>query len=409
MKQVDNWKTKAYLFVTGQFFSLFGSAMVTYALIWYISLKTGSGFWLMLGMIAANLPLALFSPIAGTLVDKFNRKKLIMISDGSIALLTLLTAFLFHLGYENIILLLVISTLRSIGQAIQQSAGNALVQQIVPAEELTKINGAFQGSQALIMILGPVLGGFVYGKFGLEATFYIDTFTAFIELSLLSVIFVPTLAREKKESTSAFTDLKDSITYLKSSSLLKSMFVTSLMIHALLTPVAYLTPLFIQRTFGSDIQLLSIGELAWGLGSLVGSIVLMKLNIKNKIKTLAMAMTAFGLLTGIIGFSSYFSLYVLLIALAGLFLPVMITILTVVLQENVKPEYMGRVFSLVMGISSIMSPLAMMVVGPLSDYISITWIYVTSSLLLIIYAVILKSLDYKKSLVVNETEATVKV
>ncbi|MCH5585158.1 MFS transporter [Shimazuella sp. AN120528] len=406
MTQVDNWKTKTYLFVIGQFFSLFGSAIVTYAMIWYISLKTGSGLWLTLGMIAANLPLALFAPIAGTLVDKFNRKSLIMISDGSIALLTLCTAVLFHFGFQNIILLLVISTLRSIGQAIQQSAGNALVQQIVPAEELTKINGLFQGAQALILILGPVIGGFVFGQFGLELTFYIDTATAFIELSLLAFIFVPTIVREKKESTTLFTDFKDSIAYIKTSTLLKSMFVSSLVIFALLTPVAYLAPLFIQRTFGADVQLLSIGELAWGLGSLVGSMLLMRLKINNKIRTLVLSMIMFGVLTAIIGFSPYFSMYVILIALAGVFLPVMTTVLTVVLQENVEPAYMGRVFSLVMGISSIMSPLAMLVAGPLGDLVNIKWIYIVSSMLLIVYAFLLKRIDERRSFIPQENKQT---
>ncbi|WP_051271961.1 MFS transporter [Shimazuella kribbensis] len=214
MTKTSNWKASAYLFVIGQFFSLFGSAIVTYGIIWCISLKTGSGFWLMLGMIAAILPLTLFAPIAGTLVDKYNRKTLIMISDGTIAFLMLVTAVLFHFGFENIILLLVISMLRSIGRAIQQSAGNALVQQIVPQAELTKINGAFQGSQALILILGPALGGFVFGKFGLGVTFYMDVITALIEIFLLAFIIVPTLPKVKEISGSVLQQFKDSIHYL---------------------------------------------------------------------------------------------------------------------------------------------------------------------------------------------------
>jgi DHA3 family macrolide efflux protein-like MFS transporter len=399
MTQSKIWKASAYMFIIGQFFSLFGSAIVTYGMIWYISLKTGSGFWLMLGMIAANLPLALFAPMAGTLVDKYNRKKLILISDGTIALITLFTAVLFHFGFENIILLLVISVLRSIGQSIQQSAGNALVQQIVPQEELTKINGAFQGSQALILILGPVLGGFVFGKFGLQATFYIDVFTALIEIGLLAFIVVPSIPKVKQTSNSFLRQFKDSVTYIKSSQLLKWMFVTSLVINALLTPVAYLAPLFIQRTFGQSVQLLSIGELAWGLGSLLGSILLVKLNnVNKKIRILVISMIAFGGLTALIGFTTNFTIYVLIIGLAGLFIPIMVTILTVILQENVSMEYMGRVFSVVIGISSVMSPLAMMVVGPLSDYMTIKWIYVGSSVLLITFAMFLKRSDRKKDL-----------
>ena len=91
----NNWKTKIILFLTAQTISLFGSSLVQYAIIWYITLTTSSGVMLTISTVCGFLPQIAISLFAGVWIDRYDRKKMIMLSDGIIAIATLVLAILF--------------------------------------------------------------------------------------------------------------------------------------------------------------------------------------------------------------------------------------------------------------------------------------------------------------------------
>ncbi len=101
----NNWKTKIILFLTAQTISLFGSSLVQYAIIWYITLTTSSGVMLTISTVCGFLPQIAISLFAGVWIDRYDRKKMIMLSDGIIAFATLVLAIFFLTGYKSIWLL----------------------------------------------------------------------------------------------------------------------------------------------------------------------------------------------------------------------------------------------------------------------------------------------------------------
>ncbi len=135
------WKRKITLLLTAQTISLFGSSLVQYAIIWYITLSTSSGMMMTISTVCGFLPQIAISIFAGVWVDRYNRKKLIMLADAIIAFVTLLLAISFLMGDENIWLLFVVLLIRSAGTGLQTPAVNAIIPQIVPQDDLMRING----------------------------------------------------------------------------------------------------------------------------------------------------------------------------------------------------------------------------------------------------------------------------
>lgn len=111
-----NWKKNTAIFLGSQMISLFGSALVQYAITWHITLTTQSGFYMMLSIVCGFVPTFLLSPFAGVWADRYNRKVLVMLSDASIAVTTLILALMIWSGYDAIWLLFVALGIRALAQ-----------------------------------------------------------------------------------------------------------------------------------------------------------------------------------------------------------------------------------------------------------------------------------------------------
>jgi DHA3 family macrolide efflux protein-like MFS transporter len=95
----NNWRKKIVLFLASQAISFFGSALVQYAITWYITLETQSGVMMTISIICGFVPMFLISPFAGVWADRFDRKKLVILSDSLIALSSLINCLFFFAGY----------------------------------------------------------------------------------------------------------------------------------------------------------------------------------------------------------------------------------------------------------------------------------------------------------------------
>ena len=154
---MNHWKRNIILFLSSQTISLFGSSLVQYAIMWYITLNTKSGMMMTLYILCGFIPTFILSPVAGVWADRYNRKLLIMLADGMIATVTLVLALLFLLGYDATWLLFVISAVRALGTGVQTPAVSAILPQIVPSDKLTKVNGTNGSLQAVIMFVSPIV------------------------------------------------------------------------------------------------------------------------------------------------------------------------------------------------------------------------------------------------------------
>ena len=148
-----HWKRDLTLFLSSQAISLLGSSLVQYAMLWHITLQTKSGTMMTLYIICGFVPTFIFSPFAGVWADRYDRRRLIILSDALIALVTLGLALAFMAGYETVWLLLAGAALRAVGAAVQGPAVGAILPQIVPEDKLIRANGLNSTIQSAIMLV----------------------------------------------------------------------------------------------------------------------------------------------------------------------------------------------------------------------------------------------------------------
>ena len=383
----QSWKKNVVLFITSQSISLFGSSLVQYAIMWYITLETKSGIMMTVYIICGFLPTFFLSPFAGVWADRYNRKRLIVLSDSMIAGVTLILAILFLMGYKMIWLLFLISAIRALGSAVQMPAVGAFLPQVVPADKLMKVNGTNSSIQSLITLASPVASGALLTMSGIEVIFFIDVFTAAVAVStLLLFLKIPSHAKAlEKQKIGYFADLREGFRYIEHHEYVKKFFLFCGVFFILIAPVAFLTPLQVARSFGNDVWRLTAIEITFSAGMIAGGILMASWGgFRNKMHTMILACFIMGAGTAALGIIPIFWLYNLVMAIVGLAMPMMNTPATVLLQQKVEEEFLGRVFGVLSMISSSMMPLGMLAFGPLSDFIQIEWMLIGTGLLMVI-------------------------
>ncbi len=385
MRQLD-WKKNTAVFMTSQAISLFGSSLVQLAITWYITRTTGSGIYVTLSIIFGMMPALFLSPFAGVWADRYDRKKLIMISDGCIATSTFMLAIVFLAGYKSIWLLLAVSVLRSLGSAVQMPSVGAMLPDIVPEEQLTRINGINGSIQALITIASPALAGVMLTWVGsIELIFFVDVFTAAIAIFvLLRYLYVPQSNAGEKERVGYLEEMKLGFAYIRKHRYLVQLFLFSVFVMLSVAPVAFLTPLQVVRSYGNEVFRLTAIELAFSGGMLVGGLAISAWGgFKNKVVTIAVSLLVMGGSIVLMGANVPFWFYLVAMGICGLFLPLFNTPSVVMLQEKVDPAYIGRVFSVMSMINSSVMPMGILIFGPLADKVSIELLLVITGIMML--------------------------
>ena len=378
MQQVY-WRRNAAIFLIGQGITLFGSMLVHYAIQWHITLTARSGVAMMLLSVSMALPMFLISPFAGVWADRYSKRMLIVAADAAIAVVTLLMAVLFSLGFEYIALLMLCTAARGFGQGVQMPAVNSLVPEIVPAESLTRVNGISSSIQSASGLLAPIAGGALIAVFPIQAVLYIDVVTAAIGIGML-LLFVKAPAKEKAaETQTAWREMALGLGYIKSHAFIKKLLIVNVLFNLLITPAVVLTPLQTVRDFGPEPWRLVAIEIVFFLGMAAGGgIIGVWGGFKNKSYTIAFAVAFFGISVIGLGLMEIFTLYLGFMGLAGVAMPVFNAPLMSMLQVKVDAEYMGRVMSVMMMLSSIIMPVGMTIWGPLADVVEIDLLLLVS-------------------------------
>jgi MFS transporter, DHA3 family, macrolide efflux protein len=382
----QTWKRNITFFLISQQCSIFGSSVASFAIIWYITLETSSGVAITAVTIAAFLPQIITSLFAGVWADRYNRKLLIIIPDLFIATSTLILVILFWLGIQSIPMLIVISAVRSFGSGVQMPSVLAIVPQLVPTEKLVRINGINSTLNSVLLLASPAVAGMLLGGLGIEFALLTDVVTALLAVGFMSFLSMPPgNPSEISKNTGALRDILDGIQYTRCHPFLMRLMIVYAIVYVLITPAAFLTPLYVERTFGPEVWKLTMNEITWTAGMLLGGIyVALKGSFNNKFFVMFVCTAGFGVTFGLLGIAPNFTVYLIILVVAGLFMPAYGAADTVLIQENVSEHMMGRVFSLVQIIGSIAMPLGMLVFGPLADFISLKYILIGSGLLLVI-------------------------
>ena len=395
------WSRKFAIFIASQSISLFGSSLVQFAILWYITLETNSGLMMALSIIFGFLPTFFLSPFAGVLADRFDRKKLIMLSDLGIALATLVLFVVFRHGYHGVWLLFLISALRSIGTSIQSPAVSAFLPQIVPEGQLMRANGLLASFQSAIALISPMVSGALMSFWPIEFIFLIDVVTCIIAVLILLFLKVAPHAKAlEKQTVSYWQDLRLGFAYIREHAYVKSLFLFFALFFVLVSPAAFLTPLQVARSFGEDVWRLTAIEVAFSSGMLLGGLLMSTWGgLKNRMQTMILSLYLIGINQVLLGVVPSFWIYVAVMVVVGITLPVFNTPAMTLLQEKVDEAFLGRVFGVLSMISSGVMPLAILVLGPLADRISIEWQLIVTGILLVIQGFFLQ----KNRLLVQES------
>ena len=377
--EFSDWKKKIILFLTSQTFSLFGSSLVSYAIMWYIVLSTQSGVMMTIYILCGLVPTFLLSPIGGVWADRYNRKLLIGFSDSIIAAATLILAILFLMGYENIWLLFGISAIRALGSGVQMPAVGAILPQIVPEDKLTAVNGVNTSIQSFVALASPMLSGALLTVASIKVIFFIDVFTALTAVAILFILLdVPIHAKAlEKQAKSYFHDIKQGIVYVNQHPFIKRFFIFFAVFSILVAPSAFLTPLQVARSFGPEVWRLTALEVSFALGMMAGGLLIAVWGgFKNKVHTMALSVFLISIWTALLGIVPIFWVYLGIVLAIGLLIPAFNTPTMVLLQEKVEPDYLGRVFGVFTMIATSMMPLGMLIFGPLADVFEIEWMLI---------------------------------
>ena len=389
-ESMPGWKKKVAVFLVGQTITTFGSLLVQYALLWHLTLTTKSGVVLALAAVFGFLPQAVVSIFAGVWADRVNRKVMIILSDSTIALATLVLAFFMLSGVDDLWLIFLVMAVRSVGAGIQMPAISALIPQIVPTDKLMRVNGINSSVQSSLLIIGPVAAAGIYSTMSLAAILFVDVVTAVIGLSLLATIAVPTLSRAASDDKpSYFTDLREGLKYIFSHDLVRWVMVIYSIVFLLVVAPSNLSPLMLVRTFGSDVWLLTILELSFGIGMVAGGALMAIFGSKaDRLGMMVGTSILFGVLAVVMGFTTNLILFYTLFFLIGLAVPAFSTSSMTLLQETVEPERQGRVFGFVGIVMAVAMPIGMAVLGPLADIVSVEILLIATGAITVLIAVV---------------------
>jgi len=373
MSESGSWKKKLALFLSSQTVSMFGSSLVQYAIVWSITLDTRSGVMMTLAVVFGFVPMFVVSPFAGVWADRHYRKKLIMLSDGLIAGATLAAALLVMAGFRSVWLLLGTSAVRAFGQAVQGPAVGAILPQFVPEEKLMRANAVNGTIQSAVMLVSPMIAGALLSLAPLEAIFFIDVVTAAAAIGILIFLRVPPHAKAmERVRTSYFRDMALGLRYIREHRYLVTFFVYLGLLLVMVSPSAFLTPLQTTRSFGAEVWRLTAIEIAFSVG-MIGGGALASIwgGFRNRMRTMVLSTLAMGLCTLGLGLAPAFWLYLAFMGLFGIAMPLFNTPWSVMLQEHVENDYLGRVFGVFGMLSSSLMPVSMLLFGPLADLLPI--------------------------------------
>lgn len=385
----EKWAAPFFTMWGGQAVSLVGSSLVQFALVWWMTKTTGSATVLATASLIAMLPGILLSPFAGALVDRWNRKWVMIIADSLIALATLVLIVLFAMGKESVWAVYIILLVRAAGGAFHSPAESASISLMVPKVHLARISGLNQTLYGIVNIIAPPIGALLISVFSIQSVLAIDVVTAVLAVSILFFITIPKPPRQVSQAngTSANTsykqDLREGWVYIIAWPGLLGVALMAMVINFLLVPASSLIPLMVTQEYhGGAVQLGLVDSLI-GIGIIVGGVVLSTWGgFKKRILTCMVGILGIGAGVLIFGLLPAHWFYP---ALAGIFLLGAMQVfangpLQAIMQAAVDPDMQGRVFSLVGAGATAMAPLSLLVAGPVSDWLGVrTWYLIGGS------------------------------
>ncbi|WP_417361787.1 MFS transporter [Galbibacter sp.] len=373
----SEWKRTFGIIWTGQFLSLISSSLVNFAIIIWLSIETGSAEVLAYAAIAALLPQSIIGLFVGVYVDRWDRRKTMIFADSFIAFCTLIIALLFHFGNVAYWLIYVLLAFRSAGSAFHMPAMQAAIPMLTPKSELLRVAGINQIIQSISNIAGPALGALAIGLMDIAYVMYIDIIGAVFAIVSLLLVKIPhpsPTIPTSKGFGQLTSEIRLGVRAITSNSGIAFLFLFSTLATFCIMPIAVLFPLMTLEHFSGDAFQMSIVEANWGIGMLIGGSVLGIFKLKtNRVTLINSSYVIMGLAFAISGIlpNWAFWIFACLTALSGIAGAIYNACFTSIIQQNIDPFLLGRVFSMFFSITLLPALIGLLATGFLADTIGI--------------------------------------
>jgi len=381
------WAIPFFTIWTAQAFSLIGSRLAQFALVWWLTVSTGSATVLATATLVALLPGVLLGPFAGALVDRWNRRVVMIIADSFVALVSAWIAYLFWAGAIHVWHVYVIMLARAMGGTFHLTAMQSSTSLMVPERHLSRVAGLNQAMQGAMNIVAPPLGAILLGLLQLHGIMAIDVVTAALAISPLFFVYIPQPKRSTMAAAaeagkqSLWGDVRQGLRYIWNWSGMPALLIMATMLNFLFYPAFSLMPILVTKHFGGEALQLGWMNSAFSAGIVLGGLVLSAWGgFRRRIVTTLTGLVGMGMGILAVGLAPEMAF---LLALAGIFITGFMNSITngpiiALLQAIVAPEMQGRVFTVVQSAAGVMSPLGMAIAGPIADALSVRVWYVTA-------------------------------
>ncbi|HBT86764.1 MAG TPA: MFS transporter [Porphyromonadaceae bacterium] len=383
----NNWKRTFAIIWSGQFFSILTSSLVNFAIIIWLSLQTGSAEILAYAAIAGMLPQILIGPFTGALIDRWNRKRIMMLADTFIALCTFILAFLFWFDIAELWHIFALLALRSIGSSFHSPAMQASVPLLAPTEQLTRIAGINQIISSVSQIAGPALGAMMIAIWDIEYVLIFDVAGALIAVTSLFFVYIPDPEKTENSERHIFKEMKEGAMVVLRNKGLSLVFLYSIIILFFIIPISVLFPLMTIDYFNGTGFQAGIIEAIWSVGALAGGAVMgakvYKVNRVGLINWSYILLGAAFMASGMLS-PNGFVWFAVLTGISGIAGAVYNSAFTGLVQTKIEPAALGRVFSTFYAIALIPAMLGLIGIGFIADNIGLKNSFIISGLTIIL-------------------------
>lgn len=388
MKKIEEWKKTFIKIYIGQSCSLITSSIVQYAIIWYLTYKTSSAMWLSIASLAGFLPQGILGLFIGSYIDKRNRKKIMIVSDIFISFVTLIMVIYAIFGELPILLILICLSLRSIGTAFHSPALQATLPLVVPQEDMLKYSGLSQSMQSISLIVSPAIAALLYDKIDMYLILFLDVIGVMIATFTLFISKIPSPKNANIDEVNIIKETIEGFKIIKQNKVVKNIFIISGFFILLYMPINSLFPLITTSHFKKSSFALGLIEISFAVGMLIGGLILGKERLfKNKKRNIIASMLIIAiaiLITGLLP-NDMFNIFIITSFFMGFSSPMLNASVNTIFAEQVKPDFLGRIYSNYMSLMVITMPIGLLLSGIFADKIGISiWFTITAILLLIV-------------------------
>lgn len=369
-----NWKARYAVIWAGQAFSLVGSMLVRFSIIWWLTEQTGSATMLATQTIMTMLPGLLVGPLISPIIDRWNRGWIMAIADGGTAIATGVLALLFALGVVEPWHIYLIQLLRSLGDAVHNPTMSASTTLLVPRRHYSRVAGMNQTLQGVLSFLVPPLGALLIEIMPIERVLLIDVLSAIPAIVPLLVIRIPSPDHSGEATSGAKGTLGEAARFLLGWRGMAYLVASWSIFGLFRVPMFSLVPLYIQEIFrGSATEYGIFVSAAW-VGTALGGVLMSTWGgFRRKGATLRAGLFVFcaGILAFVLAPANMMWVGVAATVIRSMSGAAMGTAFQAIMQTTVPPGLQGRVFSLVGALAMSLPPLGLAVAGPVADAIGL--------------------------------------